>query len=61
MPMCAEHRSTFEALHHQVTCPYEWKIPDWDEKPQTNKQTNKQVTSSIADLFKSLFDLDINC
>ena len=22
-----------------VTSPYEWKILEWDEKPQTNKQT----------------------
>ena len=21
-----------------VTSPYEWKILEWDEKPQTNKQ-----------------------
>ena len=27
-----------------VTSPNEWKILEWVEKPQTNKQTNKQTT-----------------
>ena len=24
-----------------VTSPYEWKILEWDDKPDINKQTNK--------------------
>ena len=27
-----------------VTSPYEWKILEWNEKPQTNKQTNNYLT-----------------
>ena len=27
-----------------VTSPYEWKILEWDENPQTNKQTNSSAT-----------------
>ena len=28
-----------------LTSPYKWKILEWDEKPQANKQTNKQIIS----------------
>ena len=38
MAMSAEHRSRFAALHQQWW-KHEWKILEWDEKPQTNKQT----------------------
>ena len=31
-----------------VTTPYEWKILDWDEKPQTNKQNQNVSFSLIA-------------
>ena len=37
MAMSAEHRSKFATLHR-----YKWKILEWDEKPQTNKQTQNQ-------------------
>ena len=35
MAMSVEHRSKFAALHRH----YEWKILEWDEKTQANKQT----------------------
>ena len=38
MAIGAEHRSKFAAPSPvMVTFPYEWKILEWDEKPQTNK------------------------
>ena len=41
MAMSAEHRSEFAALHRQWWRLHEWKILEWDDKPQkTNKQTN---------------------
>ena len=30
-----------------VTSSYEWKILEWDEKPQTNKPTNKQTYKQL--------------
>ena len=39
MAMSAEHRP----LAVIVTSPYEWKILEWDDKPQTNKQTNGYI------------------
>ena len=41
MAMSAEHRSKFSPSPVMVTSPYEWKILEWDEKPQTNKK-NKE-------------------
>lgn len=34
MAMMAEYRSKFVKIS-----PYEWKVLDWDVKPQTNKNT----------------------
>ena len=46
MAMSVEHRSNFAALAAaMVTIPYEWKILDWDDKLQTNKQKIKYVYS----------------
>ena len=42
MAMSADHRSKLETIL-MVTSPYEWKIPGWDVKPQTNKQSHKNI------------------
>ena len=38
MAMSAEHRQNVQPFTDMVTFPYEWKILEWDEKSQTNKQ-----------------------
>ena len=37
-----------------VTSPYEWKILEWDDKPETNrnKQTNKQTSTIIIQCIR---------
>ena len=32
-----------------VTSPYEWKIPEWDEKPQTNKNKRTNVQDNLEE------------
>ena len=41
MAMSAEHRSKFPARHRQWWHLHEWKILEWDDKLQTNKQRNR--------------------
>ena len=31
-----------------VTSPYEWKILEWDENPQTNKQNIREAAAKIC-------------
>ena len=45
MARSAEHWSNPSPA--MVTSPYEWKILEWDDKLQTNKQTNKQYKKII--------------
>ena len=46
MAIVAEHRPKFAALQIRVTSPYEWKILEWDEKPQTNNVVVTYFTST---------------
>ena len=41
--MSAEHRPSLVML----TSPYEWKILEWEEKQQTNKQTENHARSHL--------------
>ena len=49
MAMSAEHRSKIcSPSIAMVLSPYEWKILEWDEKTQINKQIHKCGEVSIA-------------
>ena len=43
-----------------VTSPYEWKILEWDDQPQTNKQTNKKRMDTLImlDFLKTFKTFD---
>ena len=46
MAMSTQHKWKFAAIHAMVTIPYQWKILQQDENPQTNNQT-KELQSAI--------------
>ena len=37
-----------------VTSPYEWKILEWDDKPQTNKKTSNHSFAQVCLLLENL-------
>ena len=56
MAMSAEYRSKFlPVMVVMVTSPYEWKILEWDEKPQTNRKkytiSNLKQNNALTDQF----------
>ena len=46
MAMSTQHKWKFAAIYAMVTIPYQWKILQQDENPQTNNQT-KELHSAI--------------